>query len=321
MARLSVRDLVVEFTSGEYTIRPLDGFSMEAEPGQLVLLLGPSGSGKTTLLSCLGGILTPTSGSVTVGDTEVTALDEQALTDYRRRCVGIVFQAFNLVSSMSALENVAVSLRIGGRSWTDATRRAAELLEQVGLGGRADHRPQEMSGGQQQRVAIARALAMDPPLILADEPTAHLDYLQVDEIINLLRSLANEDRTVIIVTHDERMVPMADSLVELVPKFRDDHREPVHVELSAGEMLFQQGDWGDLVYVVESGEIAIERLRGDGSASFQSVRGPGEYFGEMAPMFGIQRSATATARSDVVVVGYTLRDFRANHPGSENGNG
>jgi putative ABC transport system ATP-binding protein len=174
---LNVSELVVEYVSGGYSVRPLDHLELTAEPGELVVLLGPSGSGKTTLLSCLGGILAPTSGRIVVDATVVTDLRGAALEDYRRTTVGFVFQAFNLVPSLSARENVAVPLLVNGVKRSVAMARADALLARVGLSDRAGHKPAQLSGGQQQRVAVARGLIADPRLLLADEPTANLDYI------------------------------------------------------------------------------------------------------------------------------------------------
>ena len=218
MADLGIEDLIVEYSSGGYAIRPIDHLNLEAAAGSLVILLGPSGCGKTTLLSCLGGILKPTSGRITFGDLNVTALDARALSGYRRSTVGIVFQAFNLVPSLNAIENVMVPMRAAGISGGTARQRAEELLTRVGLKDRMKHRPGDLSGGQQQRVAVARAIALDPPLILADEPTAHLDFIQVEEVLRLIRELARGDRVVVVATHDTRMLPLADRVVELVPQ-------------------------------------------------------------------------------------------------------
>ena len=198
MSGLRTQNLVVEYSSGAGAIRPIDGLDLELDAGSLTVLLGPSGCGKTTLLSCLGGLLTPTSGQITLGEVEVTALNRRAMTRYRRHKVGIVFQAFNLVPSLTALENVLVPLRAAGVSRRAARKRAEELLTRVGLQDRMSHRPGDLSGGQQQRVAVARAIALDPPLILADEPTAHLDYLQVEEMLRLIRDLATGDRMVVV---------------------------------------------------------------------------------------------------------------------------
>ncbi len=159
MPALVVDDLVVEYVHDGYAVRPLDGLSFSADPGELVVLLGPSGCGKTTLLSCLGGILTPTSGTITVGDTRVSSLSRRELDAYRREQIGFVFQAFNLIPSLTARENIAVPLMLTGQARPAALARADELLDLVGLADRAHHRPSKLSGGQQQRVAIARARA------------------------------------------------------------------------------------------------------------------------------------------------------------------
>ena len=193
MGDLSIQDLVVEYSSGGYAVRPLDGFNLDVAAGSLVILLGPSGCGKTTLLSCLGGILKPTAGAIKFGDVDVTSLDAKGLSKYRRETVGIVFQAFNLVPSLTALENVMVPLRSSGMSRHAAREKARQLLTRVGLEDRMTHRPSDLSGGQQQRVAVARAIALDPPLIVADEPTAHLDFIQVEEVLRLIRELASGD--------------------------------------------------------------------------------------------------------------------------------
>ena len=309
MADLIVKDLTVEYASGGYFVKPIDHLEITATSGQLVLLLGPSGCGKTTLLSCLAGILSPTAGGIMVGDREVTGLTGQALTDYRRHGVGIVFQAFNLIASLSALENVEAPMWLAGTSRREARKRAQALIERVGLVDRADHRPAQLSGGQQQRVAIARALVHDPPLLLADEPTAHLDYIQVESVLRLLREIAAPGRVVVVATHDERMIPLADQVVELAPKFRE-VVEPQRIELEAGQMLFEQGSRGALVYVVESGEIEIFKVRADRSEEPLVSRRAGEHFGELGPLLGLPRSASARALTPAVVTGYGVVDFR-----------
>jgi putative ABC transport system ATP-binding protein len=276
-----------------------------------VLLLGASGCGKTTLLSMFARLLTPTSGSITFGDIDVTGLSGTGLVEYRRRTVGIVFQAFNLIPSLTARENVQIAVQSAKVPARAAKARAEELLRQVGLEDRMTHRPADMSGGQQQRVAIARALAHDPPLVLADEPTAHLDYIQVDGVLRLLRELAQPGRVVVVATHDERLLPLADRVVELTSRAAGDARPPERVELAPGEVLFRQGDPGDLVYVVESGDVEIFRETSDGPDERVTVIEPGGYFGELAPMFGLRRSAGARALGGTVVcTGYSLRDFR-----------
>ena len=310
MSGLSTQNLVVEYPSGGNTIRPIDGFDLELEPGSLNILLGPSGCGKTTLLSCLGGLLTPTSGRITVGDLEVTALNRRAMSRYRRRNVGIVFQAFNLVPSLTALENVTVPLRAAGYSRRAARERAEELLTRVGLQDRMNHRPGDLSGGQQQRVAVARAIALDPPLILADEPTAHLDYLQVEEMLRLIRELASGDRIVVVATHDSRLLPLADRVIEMVPTTTLVNRAHETIHLEAGTTLFNQGALADLIYVVAEGELELVRQRPGGGHEVLRVAKPGDHFGEIGPLFGLPRSATVRARTAAAVVGYSVPAFR-----------
>jgi putative ABC transport system ATP-binding protein len=314
MAELEVRDLTVEFNSGGYVVRPLDKLCFEAEDGELVVVLGPSGCGKTTLLSCLAGLLTPTSGSITFRGIDVGLLSGQALGDYRRSTVGVVFQAFNLIASLTARGNVMAPLRLAGVPRREATARADELLAEVGLADRATHRPGQMSGGQQQRVAIARALVHDPPLVVADEPTAHLDHIQVEGVLVLVRKLAAAGRLVLVSTHDDRLTHIADRVIELVPHFTGAGRDPEEVRLEAGEVLFEQGDRSDLVYVVEEGEVAIYRTRADGQEEFLALIQPGNYFGELGPMLNLPRSASARARTSSRLTSYPLRAFRQQFP-------
>jgi putative ABC transport system ATP-binding protein len=314
MPDLVVTDLTVEYSSGGYAVRPLNQRSVTATDGQLVVLLGPSGCGKTTLLSCLAGLLTPTSGSIHLGDQEVVGLAGKELADYRRRHVGVVFQAFNLLPSLTALGNVMVPMTLAGIRRRTARRRAEELLERVGLADRMHHRPAAMSGGQQQRVAIARALVHDPPLVLADEPTAHLDYVQVEGVLRLLRELAAPGRIVVVATHDDRVSNLADQVVDLAPAAAATDGAPSRHALARGGVLFRQGDPGDLVYVVESGAVEVfHELYGGGEEPID-VMGPGRYFGELAPVLRLPRSASARAAEESVVVGYSLHAFRQAYP-------
>ncbi|HWB72452.1 MAG TPA: ATP-binding cassette domain-containing protein [Egibacteraceae bacterium] len=308
---LEISKLTIAYSSGGYEVRPIDALDLHVGTGQLVLLLGASGCGKTTLLSAMASILTPAAGSIRVGETEVTALQGRALVEYRRFTVGVVFQSFNLVPSLTASENVQVPLRLAGVSGRRARARAEELLDRVDLTDRLHHRPGDLSGGQAQRVAIARALAHDPLLVLADEPTAHLDYIQVDAVLRLLRGLAAPGRIVIVATHDERLVPLADRIVELTPRATAASRPPQQLELEHGQVVFRQGEPGELVYVVQQGEVEIVRHRVDGTDELLSRLGPGDYFGELAPLFSLRRSATARAAGPATVTGYTVADFRA----------
>jgi len=316
MSDLIIDELTVEYDAGGYAVRPLDGFSTSVNDGSLAVLLGPSGCGKTTLLSCLGGILSPTSGSIRYGEIEVAGLQGAALTEYRQRDVGIVFQSFNLVPSLTATGNVMAPLRAAGVTAAAARRRAVELLEHVGLGERLGHRPSEMSGGQQQRVSLARALAHDPPIVIADEPTASLDYVQVEGVLRLLRDLAAPGRVVVVATHDDRLLPLADQIIEMVPRFHDESSTPRTTTLAPGEVLFTQGSRGNRIFVIESGSIEILREHADGESELLATLDANEHFGEMGPLFGLPRSATARAGSAAVVVGYTPEQFRK-HIGAE----
>jgi putative ABC transport system ATP-binding protein len=311
MTDLVARDLTMEYSSGGYKVRPIDSLDLDIATGELVLLLGASGCGKTTLLSMLARLLTPTHGTIHLGTTDVTALSGRELAEYRRRTVGIVFQAFNLIPSLTARENVQIALQSAKVPRPQARARAEEVLRQVGLEDRMHHRPADLSGGQQQRVAIARALALDPPLVLADEPTAHLDYIQVDGVLRLLRDLASPGRIVVVATHDDRLLPLADRVVELTPRASGEALPPETVALADGEVLFDQGDTGLRVYIVESGTIEIFRVLEDGGEERLNVIGPDNYFGELAPMFGLRRSAGARAvDGPATVTGLSLRDFR-----------
>ena len=215
---VTIRNLTLSYATGGYTVRPVDSFDLDVDDGETILLHGPSGCGKTTLLSAIGGLLTPASGSLVVGGVDIATLKGSQLRAHRQQTVGVVFQAFNLIPSLDAAENVMVPLLLAGWSKRDARTRAHLLLDQVGLSHRLGHKPSSLSGGQQQRVAIARALAADPPVILADEPTAHLDHEQVDAVRELLGATAGAGRVVIIATHDDRLAPVADRIVHLTPE-------------------------------------------------------------------------------------------------------
>jgi putative ABC transport system ATP-binding protein len=310
VAVVDVSGLVVEYVSGGYAVRPVDGLDLTAEAGELVVLLGPSGSGKTTLLSCLGGILRPTAGRIVVGGVDVTAAGNAALEEYRRSTVGFVFQAFNLIPSLSARENVAVPLLLTGTRRTEALRRADALLERVGLADRSGHRPAQLSGGQQQRVAVARGLIGDPRLLLADEPTANLDYISAEAVVELLRGLRADGRVIVVSTHDARLVPIADRVVHMAEDAAGVDAEPVAVEYAPGETVFRQGDRSDLVYTVDRGEVEVVRELAGGGEEVLATVGPGHYVGELGPMLGFPRSATIRARNDVRLTAYGVRQFR-----------
>jgi putative ABC transport system ATP-binding protein len=304
---VELADVTVEYTSGGYAVRPIDQLNERFATGELVLLLGASGCGKTTLLSALAGILRPTSGSVRIGGTEVTELRGDALTEHRRKTVGVIFQAFNLIPSLTASENVQLPLRAAGVRGGVARERANALLDQVSLSERTHHKPSDLSGGQQQRVAIARALAHDPPVLLADEPTAHLDNVQVEGILSLLRRLATPGRLVVVATHDERLVPLADRIVALSPLHPSDDQPSRTLTLEPGQVLFKENEISDLIWTVDSGQVEIVRAGVDRPLANIT---PGKYFGELGPLFGIKRTAAARATVASVVTGYGVREFR-----------
>ena len=190
---------------GGTTVRALDGVSLDIEPHTFTVVMGPSGSGKSSLLYLLGGLDRSTSGQISIGGERLDQMDENALALFRRRTMGFIFQSYNLITSMDAVENVAFPMQFTGVPVAERGKRAHQLLEQVGL---AD-RPSELSGGQQQRVAVARALVNNPTLILADEPTGNLDTLSGVTVMQLLSELHRSGRTVLVVTHDPRMTRFA----------------------------------------------------------------------------------------------------------------
>lgn len=212
---VTVDNLVVDYTTDRYRERPLNGFDMHARPGELLALLGPSGSGKTTLLSVLSGMTEVTSGTVVVNGINVLELAGRDLEHYRRTTIGIVFQGFNLIPSLNARENVAAPLLVAGTKRRAALARANELLDEVGLTNHGDHRPTELSGGQRQRVAIARGLIGDPAVLLADEPTANLDHASAMAVVALFLRLRDRGRSIIISTHDDRLIPAVDRVVHM----------------------------------------------------------------------------------------------------------
>lgn len=210
-----LRDLTISYKRGTETVTPVQNFSLFAPASKITALIGRSGSGKTSILSCIAAMLVPQGGAAWLGGIEITSLHGTALDSYRRSHVGVIHQAYNLLASLSAAENVIVPLRLAGVSRKVAAERSEELLNEVGMSSYLRHKPGQLSGGQQQRVAVARALATNPTLILADEPTAHLDGSSVDEVGELLKAIADSGRTVIMATHDDRLLPSADQLVHL----------------------------------------------------------------------------------------------------------
>ncbi len=213
---LQVNHVTKRYGLGTTHVAAVREVSLTVAPGEIVLIMGPSGSGKTTLLSMLGALLKPTEGTIRLNGTVISALAENRLPDIRLRQFGFIFQDFNLLSALTALENVALVAQLAGLKNGAARKKAAALLTELGLGERLNFLPEKLSGGEKQRVAIARALVNDPALILADEPTANLDSKIGHEIMRLLRQTAKEQgRSVVIVSHDQRIKDIADRVLWL----------------------------------------------------------------------------------------------------------
>jgi putative ABC transport system ATP-binding protein len=220
---IETREVSRHYRMGATTVVALDRVSVTVGEGEFVALLGTSGSGKSTLLNLIGGLDRPNEGEVIFDGRSLAPFTKREMAHYRRHAVGMIFQNFNLITTMTAAENVELALAFGGLAGREREKRAGELLERVGLGGRAGHRPGELSGGEQQRVAIARALANRPRALLADEPTGNLDSTRARELLSLLREMVTADKlTVLMVTHDrdlaaqfaDRTIQMRDGKVE-----------------------------------------------------------------------------------------------------------
>lgn len=220
-ALVEIRDVCKVYNPGENEVRALDHVSVNIDEGEYVAIIGQSGSGKSTLMNMLGCLDVPTSGLYRLHGQNVSELDDDELSDIRNREIGFIFQGFNLIPNLTAIENVELPLIYRGVGKAQRVELARKALEKVGLEHRMDHKPAEMSGGQQQRVAIARAIAQAPPIILADEPTGNLDSHSTQEIMGILRELYEEGRTVILITHDNEIAAKAKRVI----KIRDGHIE------------------------------------------------------------------------------------------------
>jgi putative ABC transport system ATP-binding protein len=233
MVPLEWRDVEMRYGGGATEVRALTGVSLAVEPGELVAIMGPSGSGKSTLLHLAGGLEQPTAGAVLLDGTTLSGLKPRQLADMRRRKVGYVFQKLNLLSGLTALENVMLPLDLDGRRVGEARRRAVAALERVGLDGPYDRYPDDLSGGEAQRVAIARGLVGEQRVLLADEPTGALDTLNADRIIELLADLAGQGTSVVLVTHEPRFASWADRVVFLRDGVVVNEAVPASVSLEA----------------------------------------------------------------------------------------
>ena len=213
---IEIKNLVKVYTMGDQKVHALAGVTLNILQGTFTVIMGPSGSGKSTLLHLIGGLDRASSGSLIVDNMSLEKLDENQMAIFRRKKIGFIFQSFNLIANMTALENVAFPMRFSGVPQNTRRRRAIQLLNEMGMVKRAHHKPSELSGGQQQRVAIARALVNNPPMILADEPTGNLDTTSGIKIMQTLSDLHQEGRTVIVVTHDPRMRQLATETIYIL---------------------------------------------------------------------------------------------------------
>nr|MDO8097797.1 ABC transporter ATP-binding protein [Candidatus Njordarchaeota archaeon] len=213
---ITLEDVSKVYRLGEEKIVALRSIDLEISEAEFVSVQGPSGSGKTTLLNIIGGLDAPTTGTVTVAGKRVDNADEDSLSSFRSLNIGFVFQHYNLISTFTAIENIEFPVEISGTDVHKATRVAKSLLSRVGLADRALHLPAQLSGGEQQRLAFARALANDPPILLADEPTGNLDTTSQHKIVDILKGLMQRRKTIIVVTHDESILKLADRTLYLV---------------------------------------------------------------------------------------------------------
>ena len=215
-ALIHIENMKKIYNPGENEVRALDGIDLDIEKGDLVAIVGHSGSGKSTLMNMLGCLDTPTSGKYVLDGQDVASMTDNQLADVRNKEIGFIFQGFNLISNLDAVENVELPLVYRGVSKNERKQLAMEALKSVGLEDRMKHKPNEMSGGQQQRVAVARAVAAKPPIILADEPTGNLDTKSTQEIMEILKELHKSGRTVIIITHDEEIASQAHRVIRIL---------------------------------------------------------------------------------------------------------
>ncbi len=216
MPLLSAKHVVKKYEMGSETVHALNDVSVDIEPGEFVAILGTSGSGKSTLLNLFGGLDRPDSGEIWFAEQNIAPLSSFEMSRYRLRSVGMIFQSFNLIPTMTARQNVSLALAFAGMKKGERQAYSSDLLDRVGLSARADHRPSELSGGEQQRVSIARALANDPQVLLADEPTGNLDSARAAELLALLKTMQRDGKTIVMVTHDQELATKyADRIIKL----------------------------------------------------------------------------------------------------------
>jgi putative ABC transport system ATP-binding protein len=338
-ATVLIRKLNHWFGSGDLRKQCLFDNDLTLNPGELVVMTGPSGSGKTTILTLVGCLRTVQEGSVRVLGQELRGLGKLALTDMRRN-IGFIFQAHNLFDSLTALENVRMSMELKGVPAREMVQRGTAILTRLGLGQRIHYKPQSLSGGQRQRVAIARALVNRPKLILADEPTAALDKASGREVVEMLKELAaTEGSTVLLVTHDSRILDVADRIVNMIDghiaseilveetvticeflikcsvfastppaTLTEISQKMVKEHYTPGATIIKQGDEGDKFFVVVDGTVHVVHKEGEATTSELDL-GPGNFFGERALLTGEPRNATITAQTDVILYSLKKGDF------------
>jgi putative ABC transport system ATP-binding protein len=329
------------FGTGETRKQALIDNTVTLLPGEMVIMTGPSGSGKTTLLTLIGGLRTVQEGSLEVLGREMRGLNQEQLTEIRRS-IGFIFQAHNLFDSLTARQNVRTALELHDHSTDEQNRLAVEMLARLGMGDRTEYKPQQLSGGQRQRVAIARALVNRPKLVLADEPTAALDKASGREVIDLLKELAQTEKsTILLVTHDSRILDVADRIINLVdgriaseivveeavtiiaflqrcPVFERTTpaalsqvaEKMVRERFNAGARVIRQGEEGDKFYLIRSGTVNVVR-EVDGGGDVVATLQRGDFFGEVALLGGGRRNATVVAIEPTVVYSLEKRDFLA----------
>lgn len=217
MAVIETRDLTKVYNKEQVPVHALNGVDLEIEKGEFTAIVGPSGSGKTTLLNIIGGLDEPTAGKAIVNGTDLSTLSDSELIKFRLKHIGFVFQAYNLIPVLTAIENVAFVMQMQGRSQKECKEKSTALLEEVGLSDKINKRPSELSGGQQQRVAVARALSSTPDFVLADEPTANLDSVSTADLLDMMAELnEKEEMTFVFSTHDQRVIDRARRVITLV---------------------------------------------------------------------------------------------------------
>jgi putative ABC transport system ATP-binding protein len=336
---IRVRDVNHFFGDREARNQVLFNTSIEIPRGQLVIVTGPSGSGKTTLLTLIGALRSVQQGSIELLGKELKGASASELAAARRN-IGFIFQLHNLFDSLTALENVKMALQLSDCPVSEMRARGAAILARLGLGHRVDYKPDALSGGQRQRVAIARALVNRPPIILADEPTAALDKEASRDVVDLLKETASEGGTILMVTHDNRIVEAADRIVNVVDgRISSDvvirealetceflrqsdvfrHLNPSELtnvaekmtkrRYPAGVPIVRQGDEGNEFFLIGKGEVDV-RVRKAGIEDTVATLGVGQFFGEAALISGDPRSATVVSRQDVTVYVLGKPDFQ-----------